>query len=97
MLLPAQWTVAQALQFVAGQAFTHVVVEPTLSFTTSIPRPDALTRTEHSDPQAVLFNVFQLHEYTSTRALEAHANAESVADQAVVIDQGRVIGFFEVD
>jgi hypothetical protein len=98
ILLPAHWTVERAGRFLDGQECTHIVIrreEPGKVYHYLYPRKDAQAVLDRVQPQTTLFVAFDLHEYTSTDERDAHSSAEAVPDRAVVLEEGRVVGFFD--
>ena len=97
VLLSAEWNVARALRFLEGQRYTHVVIRRLdRDFWYLFRREIALDKLKRGDPEIPLFDVFELHEYTSTPASDARSEAETAPDQVVVLREGRVVGFYDV-
>ena len=58
-------------------------------------KSEAIGRLANHDAQTTLFDAFNLHEYTATPSSDAFAAADEVPDRAVVMEEGRVVGFFD--
>jgi len=98
VLLQASWPVGKACQLIAGLKPTHVIVHRTdpagyyYLYTTL----EVLYRLERKPNRMSLHDALNLHEYVATPALDAYANAETAPTRSVVLEDGRVIGFFDV-
>ena len=76
---------------------THVIVhrfEPT-DFYYLYTKSEAIGRLANHDAQTTLFDAFNLHESTATPTRDAFAAADEAPDRAVVLEEGRVVGFFD--
>ncbi|HMB07611.1 MAG TPA: TCAD7 domain-containing protein, partial [Isosphaeraceae bacterium] len=58
-------------------------------------KSEARGRLANHDAQTTLFDAFNLHESTATPTSDAFAAADEVPDWAVVMEEGRVVGFFD--
>jgi len=97
VLLQAKWAVGKARELIGRLDPTHVIVhrsEPT-DFYYLYTKSEAIGRLANHDAQASLFDAFGLHEYTATPTMDAFAAADVVPDRAVVLEEGRVVGFFD--
>lgn len=100
VLLPASWLSGKARQFMKGLEFTHVIVQRTeepQAYYYLYTKTEALNLLAHAGDQQLILDAFNLHEYTATAALDAHTNADKAPDRTVVLDEGRVVGFFDVE
>ena len=97
VLLQAKWAVGKARELIGRLDPTHVIVhrsEPT-DFYYLYTKSEAIGRLANHDAQATLFDAFNLHESTATPTRDAFAAADEVPDRAVVMEEGRVVGFFD--
>ena len=97
-LLHATGAVGQARELIGRLDPTHVIVhrsESTDSYYLYT-KSEAIGRLAHHDAQTTLFDAFKLHEATATPTSDAFAAADEVPDRAVVMEEGRVVGFFDV-
>ncbi|HMB07544.1 MAG TPA: TCAD7 domain-containing protein, partial [Isosphaeraceae bacterium] len=97
VLLQASWTVCKARELVEHLNPTHVIVhhsKPT-DFYYLYTKSEARGRLATHDAQTTLFDALNLHEYTATPTRDAFAPADEVPDRAVVMEEGRVVGFFD--
>lgn len=97
VLLQAKWAVGKARELIGRLDPTHVIVhrsEPT-DFYYLYTKSEALGRLATQDDQTTLFDALGLHEYTATPTSDAFAPAEKVPARAVVLEDGRVVGFFD--
>jgi len=99
VLLQAEWPVRKALELVTHLERTHVIVhrlEPT-DFYYLYPREEALACLRNTDPDVTIHQAFNLHEGDATPALDAYSDAREAPDRTVVLDEGRVVGFYDID
>ncbi len=98
VLLQAGWPVGKARQLIGRLEPTHVIVYRTdpRDYYHLYTKSEALGRLAGAPDQISLYYAFNLHEYTATPTLDAYANAETAPDRSVVIEDGLVIGFFDV-
>ena len=97
VLLQAKWAVGRARELIERLDPTHVIVhrsEPTDLYYLYT-KSEAIGRLANHDAQATLFDAFNLQESTATPTRDAFAPADEVPDRAVVIEEGRVVGFFD--
>ena len=97
VLLQAKWAVGKARELIGRLDPTHVIVhrsEPT-DFYYLYTKSEAIGRLANHDAQTTLFDAFNLHESTATPTSDAFAAADEVPDRAVVMEEGRVVGFFD--
>lgn len=97
VLLQAKWAVGKARELIWQLDPTHVIVhrsEPT-DFYYLYTKSEALGRLANHDAQMTLFDAFNLHESTATPTRDAFATADEVPDRAIVLEEGRVVGFFD--
>src|SRR5512135_1962341 len=97
VLLQAKWTVGMARGLIERLDTTHVIVhrsEPT-DFYYLYTKSEAIGRLANHDAQTTLFEAFNLPESTATPTSDAFAAADEVPDRAVVLEEGRVTGFFD--
>ena len=97
VLLQAKWAVGKARELIGHLDPTHVIVhrsEPTDSYYLYT-KSEAMGRLANHDAQTTLFDAFNLHESTATPTSDAFAAADEVPDRAVVLEEGRVVGFFD--
>ena len=97
VLLQAKWSVGMARELIGRLDPTHVIVhrsEPTDLYYLYT-KSEAIGRLANHDAQATLFDAFNLHESTATPTRDAFAAPDEVPDRAVVLEQGRVVGFFD--
>ena len=97
VLLQAKWAVGRARELIGRLDPTHVIVhrsEPTDLYHLYT-KSEAIGRLASQDAQATLFDAFNLHESTATPTSDAFAAADVVPDRAVVLEEGRVVGFFD--
>jgi hypothetical protein len=97
VLLQAKCAVGKARGLIECLDPTHVIVhrsEPT-DFYYLYTKLDAMGRLAKHDAQTTLFDAFNLHEYTATPTSGAFTAADVVPDRAVVVEEGRVVGFFD--
>ena len=97
VLLQAKWAVGKARELIGRLDPTHVIVhrsEPTDLYYLYT-KSEAIGRLANHDAQTTLFDAFNLHESTATPTRDAFAAADEVPDRAVVLEEGRVIGFFD--
>ena len=98
VLLQARWAVGKARELIGHLDPTHVIVhrsEPT-DFYYLYTKSEAIGRLANHNAQTTLFDAFNLHESTATPTRDAFAAADEVPDRAVVMEEGRVVGFFDV-
>jgi hypothetical protein len=98
VLLPTDWPVDKAHRFLGGQEFTHIILrreEPGHLYYYLYTWEEAEPVLTHTHPQTPLVQAFGLHEYMATETRDAHSNADTVPDRAVVLDTGQVVGFFD--
>jgi len=97
MLLQAKWAVSKARELIGRLDSTHVIVHRSelTDFYYLYTKSEAIGRLANHDAQATLFDAFNLHEYTATPPSDAFAAADEVPDRAVVMEEGRVVGFFD--
>jgi hypothetical protein len=98
VLLHAKGAVGKARELIGSLDPTHVIVhrsEPTDSYYLYT-KAEAIGRLAHHDAQTTLVDAFNLHEATATPTSDAFAAADEVPDRAVVMEEGRVVGFFDV-
>lgn len=97
-LLSATWTVAHARRFLRGLDYTHVIVRragtPVYYYLYTKAKTDDLLHTARAEQP--LWEAFDLHEDRSTVALEGTTPADEAPDRTVVLEQGNVVGFFDV-
>jgi len=97
VLLQAKWAVGKARELIGRLDPTHVIVhrsEPT-DYYYLYTKSEALGCLTNHDAQATLLDAFVLRESTATPTSDAFAPAEKVPDRAVVMEEGRVVGFFD--
>ena len=97
VLLQAKWAVGKARELVEQLDPTHVIVhrsEPT-DFYYLYTKSEAIGHLANHDVQTTLFDAFKLLESTATPTSDAFAAADEVPDRAVVLEEGRVVGFFD--
>ena len=97
VLLQAKWSVGMARELIGRLDPTHVIVhrsEPTDLYYLYT-KSEAIGRLANHDAQTTLFDAFNLHESTATPTRDAFAAADEVPDRAVVLEEGRVVGFFD--
>src|SRR5512135_257113 len=97
VLLHARGAVGKARELIGCLDPTHVIVhrsEPTDSYYLYT-KSEAIGRLVHHDAQRTLFDAFNLNESTATPTSDAFAAADEVPDRAVVMEEGRVVGFFD--
>jgi len=98
VLLQAGWPVERARRLIERLAPTHVIVHRTepedyyYLYTAS----EALDRLASAYDDASIFDAFNLHEHDATPTYDAYANADLSPDRSVVIEEGLVVGFFDV-
>jgi hypothetical protein len=102
VLLPADWTVAQARRYLEGLDYTHVIVRRT-----DDPRPGSPTyhylytkkkanaRLDPLKDSQTIREAFDLHEPLGTPSLEGDTDADQAPDRTVVLDRGEVAGYFD--
>ena len=97
VLLQAKWAGGKARELVEQLDPTHVIVhrsEPT-DFYYLYTKSEAIGHLANHDVQTTLFDAFKLLESTATPTSDAFAAADEVPDRAVVLEEGRVVGFFD--
>jgi hypothetical protein len=97
VLLLAKWAAGKARELIERLDPTHVIVhpsEPTDSYYLYT-KSEAIGRLATHDAQTSLVDAFNLHEYPATPTSDAFAPADAVPDRAVVLEEGRVVGFFD--
>lgn len=95
-LLAAGWTAALARGFLAGLAFSHVIIQRSDGDRWYLfRRAYALDVLKRAGDDQTLSDAFNLHEYTATQSADASADAETAPDQLVVTSEGRAIGFLD--
>ena len=95
--LQAKWAVGKACELIGYLDPMHVIVhrsEPT-DFYYLYTKPEAIDRLADHDAQTTLSDAFNLHESTATPTRDAFTTADVVPDRAVVLEEGRVVGFFD--
>ena len=78
---------------------THLIVhrsEPS-DFYYLYTKSEAMAILGNHDAQATLFDALNLHEYTATPTRDAFTGADLVPNRAVVMEEGRVVGFFDAN
>ena len=99
VLLQSAWLVEKARQLIEHLLeSTHVIGHRTdpEDYYYLYTRSEALDRLVHAADQMSIHDAFKLHEYTATHTLDAYADAEAAPDRSIVIEEGHVIGFFDV-
>ncbi|MBM4431623.1 MAG: CHAT domain-containing protein [Chloroflexi bacterium] len=98
VVLQADWPAGKARHLIESLNPTHVIVHRTdgprhlyYLFTRSL----ALGRLAAYHDHVPVREALDLHEHTSTPVADAYARAEGAPDRAVVIEEGRVVGFFD--
>ena len=97
VLLQAKWAVSKARELIGCLDPTHVIVhrsEPT-DFYYLYTKSEAIGRLANHDAQTTLFDAFNLHESTATPTRDSFTAADLVPDRAIVMEEGRVVGFFD--
>ncbi|MBN1349659.1 CHAT domain-containing protein [candidate division KSB1 bacterium] len=100
VIIQSDWHVAKARQLIEKLAPTHVIVhriEQETDYYYLYSRIEALIILGRaSNDQTVLeAEAFNLHEYTATPVTDSFANAETARDRTVVLENGRVVGFYD--
>ena len=98
VLLPARWSAEQAVRFLDGQSWTHIVIrreEPERIYHYLYSRHEVQAAFDGANPDSTLFVVFDLHEYTSTEERDPRSEAETAPDRVVLLEDGAVVGFFD--
>jgi len=99
VLVQADWSVDKARQLIEALNPTHVIVhrfeskdEEYYYLYTKLNVCDFLRSAPKQEPIRIALD---LHEGKATPTLDAYTNAEMVPDRSVVVENGRVIGFFD--
>lgn len=97
VLLQAGWPVDRARQLIQRLGPTHVIVHRSdpRDYYYLYTQVQALERLAHRPDQMSLDDALDLHEYQATPVLGTYADAETAPDRCVIIEEGRVIGFFD--
>jgi hypothetical protein len=97
VLLQSKWAVGKARELVERLNPTDVIVHRSelTDFYYLYTKSEAIGRLVNHDAQTTLFDAFNLHESTATPTRDAFAAADEVPDRAVVMEEGRVVGFFD--
>jgi hypothetical protein len=99
VLLQATWPAGKAHQLVQRLEPTHVIVQRPDSadeyylFT----RRAALALLGRAGDETSVQDAFNLYRSPVTPTLDAYADAGAAPDRCVVVEEGRIIGFFDVD
>ncbi len=96
VLVPASWLVGLARRFLERAEYTHVIVareEPARHYYYLYTRLEALETLARQAAEVSVFQAFDLHEWKETESRDAAAAAFAAPGRAVVLDQGRVLGF----
>jgi hypothetical protein len=98
VMLPASWSVTQALQYIEGLEFTHVIVhrvEPQNDYYYLYTKAQALGVLAQADGQQTIHSSFDLREDAATAVRDARSSADDAPDRTVVLEEGRAVGFFD--
>jgi hypothetical protein len=97
VLLQGGWTAGKVRELLEHLKPTHVIVhrsEPTDLYYLYT-QAEAIDRLAIHDARTTLFDAFNLRESTATPERDAFTAADEVPDRAVVVEEGRVVGFFD--
>ena len=99
VLLQADWPAGKAQQLIQRLEPTHVIVQrldPADEYYL-FTRRAALALLDRAGDMTSVEDAFNLYRSAATPALDAYTDAEAVPDRCVVVEEGQIIGFFDVD
>jgi len=95
--LQADWSAEESSQLIEQLRPSHVIVhrhDPQESYLL-LSAQDALQRLIHASPLSSVDEALQLQTHPATATLESDTDAQEAPDQCVVLEDGRLIGFFD--
>jgi hypothetical protein len=98
IIVQADWPAEKARQAIERLRPTHVIVHRTepQDYYYLYTQEEVLERLGYADDQELVHDAFGLHEYTATDTVDAYADAGATEGRrAVVLDEGRVAGFYD--
>ncbi len=97
VIVQAGWTASQARQLIERLRPNHVIVHQVeaLEAYYLLTRREALRALARAPDAQALHLALSLQNREPTTALDAYASAEAAPDQGVVVEDGRVIAFFD--
>jgi hypothetical protein len=99
LLIPADWSAGEVQSLCRRLGPSHLVVHRTAAEGTDVhyllPKPEALAILANASDEEAVLAALDLDRRATTPALDAYDDELSAPDQAVVLEEGRVIGFLD--
>ncbi len=98
VLLQATWPVEKSRQLIERLKPSHVIVQrhdpQDAYYLFSV--QEVLSLLARASDSSFVLEALRLQEHGVTPGVESHTNAEQVPDQCIVLEDGRLVGFFDV-